>query len=103
MESASAQGLTDISMGTKLSDVLQQSPESFSAIVVGLVTVGEEAASLPEVLHMLSQSLDQDTEHRLEVLSAMTEPILMSIVAIAVALIVVGIALPMYGLVNSQL
>lgn len=96
-------GLSALSVGTELSAILRQSPVCFDPIAVSLVAVAEEAADMPRVMRMLGESLNADTEHRLEVLGALMEPILMSVVAVIVAMTVLGIALPIYGMVATQI
>ncbi len=103
MRAAQEEGLSALSMGTALSSLLGQLPLCFDKVSVSLVSVGEEAADLPRVMRMLGRSLSADTEHRLEVLGALLEPLLMSLVAIVVAFIVLGIALPLYGTIANQL
>jgi type II secretory pathway component PulF len=58
---------------------------------------------LPEVFEKLERSLTEDTEYRLEVLTSLLEPVLMAFVAVMVGLLVIGVAMPLYGLVSTAL
>ncbi len=94
-------GLKALSEGSTLWEALQEFPETYSPTVVGLVRIGEESADLPKILHHLADSLRDLTDHRLGLLTALLEPILMALVSVMVGLLVVGVALPMYGMIST--
>ncbi len=96
-------GLLYLSHGGDLSAFMKDHPEAYPSMMAGLVMVGQESAQMPEMFHKLQRTLGEDTEHRLEVLTTMLEPILMAIVAVLVGLLVLGVVMPMYGLVNTAL
>ena len=94
-------GIKALSEGSTLWEFLQEYPQTYSPTVVGLVRIGEESAGLPDILHHLGDSLRDLTEHRLDVLTALLEPILMAFVAVMVGILVIGVALPMYGMIST--
>jgi type IV pilus assembly protein PilC len=96
-------GLSRLSQGEALSTYMDGLPALYPKIMVGLVRVGEEAACMPEVLAGLARTFTESTDHRLEVLTALLEPLLMSVVAVAVGTLILGVAAPMYGMINSSL
>jgi type IV pilus assembly protein PilC len=97
------EGLLFLSHGGDLADFMKDHPEIFPCFMTGLVLVGQESASLPEMFEKLQRSLTEDTEYRLDILTSLLEPFLMAFVALLVGLLVIGVAMPMYGLVNAAL
>lgn len=95
------EGIRKLSLGGDLADFMRDHPNLYPAMMSGLVMVGQESASLPDIFLKLQQALNEETEHRLAILTSMLEPLLMAFVSVLVGLLVVGVALPMYGLVNS--
>ncbi len=92
-----------ISQGEELADQLVHKAYLFPSVMVSLVRVGEEAAVLPDMFGHLARLLDEDLQFRVRTLLALLEPVLMAMISLVVALLIVGIAMPLYAFLQSAL
>lgn len=76
--------LKDIQAGLSFSGALAKYPDIFSEMFVSMIKVGETAGILDEVLERLAQLFTQETEVRSRIKSAMTYPLVLMTVAIAI-------------------
>jgi type II secretory pathway component PulF len=58
---------------------------------------------LPEVFQKLQRSLNEYTGYRLDILTSLLEPFLIIFVAALMVLLLAGVAVPLYDLVNTAL
>lgn len=72
----------------------------FPAIVTNLISVGEEAGNLEEMLYKLSDYYDIEIDSTVRALASIIEPILVIMVGCLVGTVVVGLYLPIFNLVN---
>jgi type IV pilus assembly protein PilC len=68
---------------------------AFPAMLVGMVQVGEETGSLPEMLERVAQSYAEEVDAAVESLTSMIEPLLIVFLAGIVGTIVIGLFLPL--------
>ncbi len=73
--------LHGVTHGQSLSDSLMQFPKVFSPLFVNLVRVGEVSGNLPEILQQLAGYLEKMGELRRKLLTAMTYPAVIVLVA----------------------
>ncbi|MCA9781112.1 MAG: type II secretion system F family protein, partial [Candidatus Eremiobacteraeota bacterium] len=97
------EGVNTIISGGKMSDYLREHPEAFSRIMVDLITVGEDAARLPETCFKLQELLEADARYSLEVLTSLLEPVLMVFISLVVGTLIICTALPMYNQIMNGL
>ena len=71
----------DIREGVTLAGAMKKRPKVFGPLYVAMVTAGEESGALDQVLGRLADNLDEATELRGRVRSALLYPALMAIVA----------------------
>lgn len=95
------EGIRHLSLGRTLAEFMKGRPDSFPPMVPGLVMVAEESATLPEVCHSLELTLTEEAELGFKALLAVVEPMLLAFMSVLVGVLVVGVALPMYGLLDS--
>jgi len=76
----------DVESGGTLSKSMQKFPRVFSNLFVGLIRAGEVGGVLEEALQRLSHFLEKDMELKRKVKSAMTYPIIVMFVAVAIVL-----------------
>ena len=84
-----------IEQGQVLSDQLRASPH-FPRLVSELVACGEESGNLSLMMDYLEKFYAAEVQDRLELLGALLEPLLLSLVAGVVALVLVGVFVPLY-------
>jgi len=70
----------------------------FPAMVIQMVSVGEETGKLDEMLLRMSDFYDQEVDTAVEALMSMIEPLIMAFIGIVVGGIVVAIFIPMFSM-----
>ncbi len=82
--------------GESLSRAMQRHPRTFSNLFIGLVRAGEVGGVLEESLQRLSHFLEKDVELRRKIKAAVTYPILVLIIALAIVLFLVSYIIPQF-------
>lgn len=72
----------------------------FPPIVTNLISVGEEAGNLEEILFKLSDYYDAEIDASIRALASLIEPIMIVFIGGIVGLIVISLYLPIFNLVN---
>ncbi len=72
----------------------------FPPIVTNLISVGEEAGNLEEILFKISDYYDDEIDATIRSLASLIEPIMIVVVGGLVGVIVVSLYLPIFNLVN---
>ena len=72
----------------------------FPPMVTNLISVGEDAGNLEEMLYKLSDYYDVEIDATIRALASLIEPILIVIIGIIIGVIVVSLYLPIFNLVN---
>ena len=75
--------LDQVRGGTPLSETMRLYPNQFSVLYVNMLRVGEVSGHMAEILMQLSDYLEKSSQLRRKVLTAMTYPMVIVIVAIA--------------------
>jgi len=86
----------EVEAGQTLSRAMQKYPKVFSNLFIGLVRAGEVGGVLEESLQRLSMFLEKDVELRRKVKSAMTYPVIVMVVAVAIVVALVTFILPKF-------
>ena len=86
----------DVEGGATLSNALSKFPNIFSTLYVSMVKAGEMGGVLDTVLNRLSNFLEADFKLRKRVKSALTYPMLILIMAIAIVIFLVTYILPTF-------
>jgi type IV pilus assembly protein PilC len=89
--------------GESLSRAMQRHPKSFSNLFIGLIKAGEVGGILEESLQRLSTFLEKDVELRRKVKSAMTYPILIAIMSVAIVTFLVSWFVPQWVAILTDL
>jgi type IV pilus assembly protein PilC len=72
----------------------------FPPLVTNLVSVGEEAGNLEEILFKISDYYDTEIDATIRGLASVIEPLMIVVIGSVVGLIVVSLYLPIFNLVN---
>jgi type IV pilus assembly protein PilC len=86
----------EVEAGNSLSKAMMKYPRVFNNLFVGLVRAGEVGGVLEESLQRLSYFLEKDVELRRKVKAAMTYPVIVMFVAVAIVLGLVTFILPKF-------
>lgn len=78
--------------GRRLSDAMAREPKSFPPLYRAMVSAGESAGTLPQILERLSGLLERQAAIRSKVISAIAYPVVLAIVAVFVVVaLMVGV------------
>lgn len=72
----------------------------FPPIVTNLISVGEEAGNLEDILYKISDYYDQEIDATIRGLASLIEPIMIVVIGALVGVIVISLYLPIFNLVN---
>ena len=97
---AMSKAQTLVEKGTPLSKALAQD-KVFPPILPQMVSVGEETGKMDEVLNKVSHFYELEVEHQVKNLTTALEPIIMIVLGVMVALLVISIILPIYGITQA--
>ena len=64
-----------------------------------MVTVAEEGGSLSKSLTQAAEMIEEDLDHRIDILSSLVEPMLMGVAGFCVGTVLLGAFLPLYNLI----
>lgn len=87
--------VVQLERGVPMSTPLTES-EYFPPIVSQMVAVGEQTGKLDEILMVLSNFYEAETEQKVKTLSSLLEPILLIVIGLGVGTIVFAILVPLY-------
>lgn len=88
------EAIEDIEEGKSISDSLEKCGY-FPAMVTGMVAIGEESGSLPEMLDKVAEFFEEDVEITSRNLRAMIEPLALVFVGIIVGGMLIALYVPM--------
>lgn len=86
--------LEDIEGGQKLSEAMSNHPYCFDTVFVALVRAGEQSGQLTEVLDELSENLKWQDEIASQARRAMTYPLIVFVVIVAVIFVLMIVLVP---------
>lgn len=89
--------LVAVMEGETLGDYMQSRPDIYPLTLTSMISVGEEASTLPVMYQNVAQHYETEFDYRIEALGAAIEPILLTGIAVVIGFIVVSIFTPMYS------
>ncbi len=90
----------DIKKGSKLSGLIKKMG-LFPPMLVSMISIGEEAGSLEDMLERTSDFYDEELESAMDSLVGLIEPVMILIMGIIVGIIVVAMLLPTFEVINT--
>ena len=75
----------------------------FTPVVLQMISVGEEAGELDELLREVAEMYQREVEYELKTLSSQIEPILIVLLGVLVLVLALGVFLPMWDLGQAAL
>lgn len=88
--------VSDIRSGTRVADAMGKYPDIFSKIYCRSVRVGEQTGELGMMLTQIADYMENESVGRKGLKSAMTYPIVVSVVAVGVVILLVNFVLPTF-------
>ena len=100
LSGAIADAADNVSGGKSLATPLRASGQ-FSTEIVEMISVGEEANNLEDVLIGISDNLERYTGRRIDVVVRMLEPILLLVMAAIVTFVIAALLLPVLNMSSA--
>jgi MSHA biogenesis protein MshG len=100
-----ARKIEGICDGVKRGESLMQThtrADIFSPLVLQMIAIGEESGQVEELLAEVAQFYEREVDYDLKTLTSRIEPLLIITMAIFVAILALGVFLPMWGLYDAQ-
>ncbi len=76
-------------------------PHLFTPLLLNMITVGEESGSIDNVLEEVATFYEAEVDQKVSNLSSVLEPALMLVVGAAVAVLALGLIMPIYSITQS--
>lgn len=73
----------------------------FPAVVIGMVDVGEQTGALPEMLLKIADTYDEEVDTATAAMTSLLEPVMIVFLALVVGAIVIGMFLPILGIMDG--
>lgn len=86
----------DLRGGGSLSDTLMKHPKAFEPLVINMIKAGEMSGTVDESLDRLAEHYEKAHMTKQKVISAMSYPIVVAIVAIGVVIFLLTFVVPMF-------
>lgn len=83
-----------VEKGSNLADSMRQHPKVFPPILINMVQAGEASGSLEIALVRMADHFEKDNRLQAQIKSAMTYPVIVMIVAIAVVIVCMVVVIP---------
>lgn len=90
----------DITKGSKLSIAISQVPV-FPVMLISMIGIGEESGSMDSVLDKVADFYEDETEVAVGKLTSMLEPAIIIVMAVIVGSVVLGVAMPMFQMIQN--
>ncbi len=91
-----------IEKGVNLKDILEESDNLYSPLVLQMIEVGEETGSLDSILMDLAEFYEGEISETTKNLSTIIEPILMVVMGVAVGFFAISMIQPMYSIGDTM-
>ena len=88
--------------GGNISTVFLQSPKEVPQIVAQMVRIGEETGTISKVLESVGKFYTQEVNNMTRNLTTLIEPILIVFLGVGVAILVIGVLLPIYNIAGQM-
>lgn len=95
--------LSGIKSGRSLGDVISKHEASFSSFITNMVDIGEKSGDLTSTLNQVADAYEKELEATVRVKSAITYPIILSVLMLGVILLLVLQVLPMFNDILASL
>ncbi len=91
----------EVRAGGNVSTVFLQSPQYVPQIVAQMIRIGEETGTTSRVLESVGKFYSQEVNNTTRNLTTLIEPVLIVFLGIGVAILVIGVLLPIYNIAGQ--
>jgi type II secretory pathway component PulF len=92
------QAIKKVQNGASLASSMATCPKLFPPSVIEMISISEESGGVDQGLVHIASSYEETLDRELSALVAMVEPALLFLMAIVVAVIIIGMLLPIFSL-----
>jgi len=94
---------TSLQMGNLLSQTLEKYTDVFEQFLINMIKVGEASGSLDEIMERLADYYERNNKINQKIKSAMTYPVILSVLTVAVVVLLMVKVLPMFtGIISGM-
>jgi type II secretory pathway component PulF len=97
IESALRKVQESVRQGKSIADPLSSEPV-FPAMVVQMISVGEDAGALQQMLAKIADFYDQEVQSTAEQLTALIEPLMIAFIGVVIGGMIVALYMPMFSI-----
>jgi type IV pilus assembly protein PilC len=90
----------EIRRGTSLSVAIKRA-NVFPAMLVSMISIGEESGTLDDVLSKTAAFYDEEADAATVKMVGLMEPLMIVVMALVIGFVVISIALPMFGMMQN--
>ncbi|MCX6811588.1 MAG: type II secretion system F family protein [Candidatus Berkelbacteria bacterium] len=91
--------IVQVESGSSVSKAMKDSPY-FPPVVTSLVAVGEKSGKTDYILKNLSRFLEKEVDNTVRNLTSLLEPVIMVVLGVGIAIVIISVIMPIYGLVQ---
>jgi type IV pilus assembly protein PilC len=91
--------IVKVESGSSVSKAMKDSPY-FPPVVTSLVAVGEKSGKTDYILRNLSKFLEKEVDTTVRNLTSLLEPVIMVVLGVGIAIVIISVIMPIYGLVQ---
>lgn len=100
IEQASLRVVESVRQGRSIAEPLDQEPV-FPAMVTQMISVGEDAGALEQMLEKIADFYDEEVQAAAEQLTAMIEPLMIAFLGVVVGGMIVALYLPIFNIFQA--
>ena len=93
----------DVETGISLSDAMAKHPQLFNRLYIQLIRAGEASGNLDTILDRVAVHMEKEATQRRKIRNAMTYPVIIFFIAIAVTWYLLVAVVPQFGAMISEL
>jgi len=90
----------DVKGGSPLSEAFRKHPE-IPGIIVAMVKIGEETGNMAEILQTMARFYRREVNNAVDTLVGLIEPFIIVTLAVAVAVLLASVLVPIYNIASS--
>jgi type IV pilus assembly protein PilC len=91
--------INEIKEGRNISNAVR-SLNVFPEILCSMIAIGEETGSLDEMMLSIAETLDEELYSTIERMSALLEPIMITIISLIIGTILISALMPMFNIMD---
>lgn len=99
VQRASIEVMESVRSGQSLAGPLAKHPV-FPAMVVQMMSVGEDTGALDQMLHKISDFYDQEVEATTDALTSLIEPLMIAVLGGIIGSMIIALYMPIFGVFN---